>query len=187
MQPPPLVALALVGFLGCGGGAGVMGDDDTGDDASADASVPQTVKITFDDLTDRTDVATQYAAHATFSTDTGQDLQARAFADLCETSSPMNLNAGPSGEFTAPVYVDFKAPAYNLEFTAACLQTAPGAHFATAHLVRKDQTDMTIDLISAGYTTPLDLSSYGAITRLEISTNTDASGVSWDDFAFETR
>jgi hypothetical protein len=181
-----LLAFALITTVGCGGGASMTGDD-TGDDASPDASMPQTVKIDFDELADRTNVATQYAAHATFSTAVGQDLQARSFADLCETSSPMDLNAGPAGEFTAPLTVAFTAPAYNLKFSAACLQTAPGQRFATAHLVRTGQADMTIDLLATGYTTSLDLSAYGAITRLEISMNTDASGVSWDDFEFETR
>ena len=180
---PRFLALALVGCLGCGGGGGAAGDDDG---TSIDAAMPQSVTINFDDLADRTDVATQYAAHATFSTDSGQVIQARDFGELCETSAPMNLNAGPSGEFTAPVYVDFTSPAYDLTFSAACIQTAPGTTFATAHLIRVGQADVTVDLKATAYKTPLDLSSYSGIKRLEISANTDASGASWDDFAFET-
>jgi hypothetical protein len=167
---------------GCGGAQG--GPTGDGSSCSPD-SAPQSIVINFDELTDRTDVAAQYAPHATFSTMQGQLLQARAFGSLCGTSVPLELAAGPSGQFTAPLYVDFGSPAHNLRFTAGCIETVTGTAFAHARLVRPGQTDAMIDLASTGYTTALDLSTYGAISRLEITNVMDASGVSWDDFRFD--
>jgi hypothetical protein len=165
------------------------GSSSTGDASSSDTGTPTTwvpVAIGFDDLATGTDVTTQYAAHATFSSDPG--CACRASSDAGLAASPPNYiftyytcATGP----TASVFVDFPRPVRKVSFKGIGVNDA--SKVATIHVVTASGTQ-SVDLVGKGdYAVPVvvDLSSYQDVTRLEIVGVNDAYGMGFDDFAFE--
>jgi hypothetical protein len=164
---------------GAAGGAGGAGASAAGGGAPP---APKQVFIDFDELADYTEVSTQYAPDVTFSTSAGEPLLARSFGDLCMTSAPNQLCAGQPGVFDAPTILDFGGLASSILLRTGCVQM--GGQFATATLSGDGGPIATVALMSAGYQTDLDLSSYSGVTRLELGEILDDAGVCWDDISF---
>ena len=105
------------------------------------------------------------------------------FASGDGDSQPNDIVAGLPGEFTDETYVDFPAGARNLTFRAGGLQTT--GQFAVA-VVHSDGATVRVPLLGNGQISAIMSLQHGTVRRLELTSITDASGVAWDDFAFDT-
>ena len=192
---------ASVRDVGAAAGApGAAGDDagatsgaegspeDGGGSTDADAAgavgyVP--VTLGFDDVALGTKITTQYAAHATFSSDPGCALETDQ--DTVTSSNPnlvMTYYSCDTGE-NASVFVDFAKPVRELSFMAIGVNDT--TKVATLHVVTRSGTS-SVDLVGRGDPdTPfrVDLTKYTDVTRLEVTDVTDSYGLGFDDFAFE--
>jgi hypothetical protein len=141
------------------------------------------VTINFDNLPMNHDVTTQYAAHATFSTDPGGhnligDVGAVGQSQpnyLCTCWTGTSLNT----------YVDFAAPVEQLTFRGLCINTVGKA--AQVNVFTNGARAGVFDVVGTGdcaVGVKYDLSAYHRVTRIEIVNITDNQGIGWDDFTF---
>jgi hypothetical protein len=165
------------GFGGFGGAAGVGGFAGTG------GFVGEFV-ITFDELAGGTVVTNQYDG-VTFSTNAGSELRSYAAGNF-ENSQPNMICVFTGGSVTCQgdVFVDFSPPVRGIRFLA--LGTNDSGVIARVDLYQGMQLIVSYNLLGAGnaLSTPVDLSSFSNVSRMEIIYIYDGGGIGWDDFHF---
>jgi hypothetical protein len=146
--------------------------------------------INFDDLAAGTTVTNQYAS-ATFSSDAGNHLAAFSFAALLGSSVPNVLGGVHPGSATnggfAELIVDFTAPVNNLGFLADAVNSTGTAALIDVYV--NNTLSSTVNLVGLGTpATPLavDLSAFGDVTKIRVYAITDAGGLAYDDFQFNS-
>jgi hypothetical protein len=144
-----------------------------------------TVTINFDDLSNKTKVTTQYATHATFSSNTGVDVIAFDPSSWPFGQSPPNFICGGS-QCTGDLFVDFAKPVRNLRFRA--IGADKTGQVATLHVFQGSTAEPAQHLDGKGDDTvpvDVDLSSFTGVTRLEVVSITDPGGLGLDDLVFD--
>jgi hypothetical protein len=181
MSSTPLRALAVLPLLSClaacGGDAGMAGPDAQG------AGTYAPVRIGFEDLPVNTIVTTQYAAHATFSTDPTSQITIWNYHDF---GTGQYIQTGLTMTYAGyPLYIDFAKPVRHLGFTV--LGANSNTACADIRVVHAGATD-TLPLTGHGDPTinvSVDLSAYDQISRIEIVNITDFDSISFDELNFE--
>jgi hypothetical protein len=153
-----------------------------GPDATMETSyVP--VQIGFEDLPANTILSDQYAAHATFATDSTSHITVWNAHDF---GTGQYIQTGLTfGDTGFPLYVDFTKPIRNLSFTV--LGANSNSACADMHVVHAGVID-TIPLVGHGNPTTnvaVDLSAYDQVTRLEVVNITDFDSIAFDEFHFD--
>ena len=140
--------------------------------------------INFDSLANGTVVTNQFAP-ATFSSIAGSQILVTAQNLGSSTPNFICTGIGSSINCTDPVFVAFSSAVNNLRFTAVGDDNTGINGLVT--MFNGTTLLGTVNLIGDGNgQTPYfaNLSSFGAITRIAITT-TDAAGLGYDDFIFD--
>jgi hypothetical protein len=140
----------------------------------------------FDEVPGGTEIGKQYAQWVTLSTDPGCALSTSSSAGVA-SSQPnyvwtyYSCANGPS----ASIFLDFAKPTKNVSFTLVGVNGSQKV--ATARIVKKDGSKVTMDIIGKGsYTVPVVVTVAEVdVARIEIVDVNDAYGLGFDDLAFD--
>lgn len=134
----------------------------------------------FNEWSNGTIISEQYG-EGRFSSEPG--FVNRVYVGVLLTGTP----DGTWGDGVHDTYIDFAAPVENLTFDAFCANHVGVA--AQVNVFTRGQYHATVDVYGSGENdyTPIDLSTYGGVTRVEIVNIYDGlgeNGIGWDNFNF---
>jgi len=145
------------------------------------------ITLAFDEVAGQTTITSQYASHATFSTDAGCEISTSSSAGVA-SSQPnyiwtyYSCDHGPSASY----FIDFAKPVKHISFALVGVNSS--SKCATVRLVHGNGNADTSDAIGKGdYSIPVavDLPASSDVKRLEIVDVDDAYGLGVDDLAFD--
>ena len=152
------------------------------------ASATQAATINFDSLGNGVAVTNQFAALGTFSSEAG--FTNLTTAQNLGSSLPNFICTGPIGgsiDCTHETILDFTNPVSGLTLLGVGVNDV--GVVAQIDVFVNSLFNSTVSVIGTG--TPLNpvlvnLGAFSNVTRIRIRNITDAAGIGWDDFTFET-